>query len=126
MGPLRSIILDQLKNKSSHRHISFWYGARKRSDLFYDETFDQLALDHNNFSWQVALSEVEPDNGDQWQGLTGYIHQAALDNYLAKHPNFNDCEFYICGPPAMLMATLEMLAELGVKPDAIRYDDFGN
>ncbi len=126
MGPLRSIILDQLKNKNSHRHINFWYGARNRSDVFYDETFDQLALEHNNFSWHVALSEVESDKGDQWHGLTGYIHQAALDNYLAKHPNINDCEFYICGPPAMLMATLEMLAELGVKPDAIRYDDFGN
>ena len=54
------------------------------------------------------------------------IHQLALENYLARHPKTGDCEFYVCGPPAMLMATLEMLAELGVQPVAIRYDDFGN
>jgi len=63
---------------------------------------------------------------EQWQGLRGMIHQLALENYLAGHPNVHGCEFYICGPPAMLMATLEMLAELGVQPAAIRYDDFGN
>jgi len=124
MGPLRAIILDQLVNRSSHRRISYWYGARNQNELFYADTFDQLALEHDNFNWHVALSDVEPDS--QWQGSSGFIHQVVLDNYLANHANINDCEFYICGPPAMLMATLEMLAELGVSADAIRYDDFGN
>jgi len=124
MGPLRSIILDQLQNRSSHRQISFWYGARNRSEIFYADTFDQLALEHKNFSWIVALSEATPE--DQWQGPDGFIHQHVLENYLANHPYISDCEFYVCGPPAMLMATLEMLTELGVEPDAIRYDDFGN
>ena len=124
LGPLRSIILDQLVNKTSSRTISLWYGARNRRELFYQEVFDQLALDHDNFSWTAALSGQEPD--EQWQGPRGMIHQLALENYLARHPKTGDCEFYVCGPPAMLMATLEMLAELGVQPAAIRYDDFGN
>ena len=124
MGPLRSIILDQLLNRSSSRTISFWYGARNRREIFYREIFDQLVLDHENFSWTVALSEQDPD--EHWQGATGLIHEVALESYLAKHPGIEDCEFYICGPPALLMAALEMLAELGVQPAAIRYDDFGN
>jgi Na(+)-translocating NADH:ubiquinone oxidoreductase F subunit len=124
MGPLRSIILDQLLNKNSSRTISFWYGARNRRELFYQEVFDQLALDHDNFSWTAALSGQESD--EKWQGPRGMIHRLALESYLAGHPKIGDCEFYICGPPAMLMATLEMLAELGVQPSAIRYDDFGN
>jgi Na(+)-translocating NADH:ubiquinone oxidoreductase F subunit len=124
MGPLKSIILDQLVNKSSNRTLSFWYGARNRREIFYQEIFDQLALDHDNFSWTIALSDQDPD--EHWQGPKGMIHQLVLENHLAKHPDINDCEFYICGPPAMLMATLEMLAELGVQPSAIRYDDFGN
>jgi Na(+)-translocating NADH:ubiquinone oxidoreductase F subunit len=124
LGPLRSIILDQLVNKTSSRTISLWYGARNCRELFYQEVFDQLALDHDNFSWTAALSGQEPD--EHWQGPRGMIHQVALENYLAGHSNLDDCEFYICGPPAMLMATLEMLAELGVPPAAIRYDDFGN
>ncbi len=123
MGPLRSIILDQLFNKSSARTMSFWYGARKCPDVFYRATFDQLALDHDNFSWTVALSDPEPD--EQWTGPIGMIHQIVLEKYLAGHPDTGNCEFYICGPPAMLMATLEMLAERGVQPAAIRYDDFG-
>jgi len=124
MGPLRSIMLEQLLVRGSQRRISFWYGARNRGELFYTDTFEQLATEHKNFSWNVALSGPAPD--DQWQGPTGFIHQVALDNYLSGHPDINACEFYICGPPVMLMATLEMLAELGVSPDAIRYDDFGN
>ena len=111
-------------NKASSRTISLWYGARNRRELFYQEVFDQLARDRDNFSWTAALSGQEPD--EQWQGLRGMIHQLALENYLADHPKIEKCEFYICGPPAMLMATLEMLAELGVKAAAIRYDDFGN
>jgi len=124
MGPLRSIILDQLVNKASSRTISFWYGARNRRELFYQDIFDQLALDHENFSWTTVLSN--PDRDEQWHGPSGFIHQVVLDSYLANHPDLGACEFYICGPPAMLMATLEMLAELGVQPAAIRYDDFGN
>jgi len=124
LGPLRSIILDQLVNKTSSRTISLWYGARNRRELFYQEVFDQLALDHDNFSWTAVLSGQEPD--EHWQGPRGMVHQFALEKYLAGHPNIDECEFYICGPPAMLMATLEMLAELGVQPAAIRYDDFGN
>jgi Na+-transporting NADH:ubiquinone oxidoreductase subunit F len=124
LGPLRSIILDQLVDKVSSRTISFWYGARNRRELFYQEVFDQLARDHDNFSWTAVLSGQEPD--EQWQGPRGMIHQVTLDRYLANHPDIKACEFYICGPPSMLMATLEMLAELGVQPAAIRYDDFGN
>jgi len=124
LGPLRSMIMDQLVNRTSQRPISFWYGARNRDELFYADTFDQLVLDYENFSWHVALSEPHPD--DQWHGPMGFIHQVVQQHYLAEHPDIKNCEFYICGPPAMLMATLEMLAELGVKPDAIRYDDFGN
>jgi Na+-transporting NADH:ubiquinone oxidoreductase subunit F len=124
LGPLRSIILDQLVNKASGRTISLRYGARNRRELFYQEVFDQLALDHDNFRWTAALSSPEPD--EQGQGPGGFIHQVVLDSYLANHPDIGACEFYICGPPAMLMATLEMLAELGVQAAAIRYDDFGN
>jgi len=124
LGPLRSIILDQLVNKASGRTISLWYGARNRRELFYQDIFDQLALEHDNFSWTAALSGQESD--EKWQGPRGMIHQVVLDNCLKNHPNIDACEFYICGPPAMLMATLEMLAELGVQAAAIRYDDFGN
>ncbi|NHZ73066.1 MAG: NADH:ubiquinone reductase (Na(+)-transporting) subunit F [Nitrospirae bacterium] len=123
MAPLRAIITDQLVHRSSRRTISFWYGVRNHRELFYREVFDQLAREHENFHWTVAVSGQEAE--DRWQGPRGFIHQVVLESYLETHPNLHDCEFYVCGPPAMLMATLEMLSELGIPPDAIRYDDFG-
>ena len=60
-----------------------------------------------------------------WTGLTGFIHQVLLDNYLKDHPAPDDIEYYICGPPMMLTACTTMLNDLGVEEDMIMYDDFG-
>jgi Na+-transporting NADH:ubiquinone oxidoreductase subunit F len=123
MAPLRAIIFDQLERVRTSRKISFWYGARSLVDLFYREEFDALQRQHPNFSWTPALSDPAPD--DDWQGATGFIHDVALEKYLSDHPNLDDCEFYLCGPPLMIKAVLAMLDDLGVDPDAVHNDDFG-
>lgn len=123
MAPMRSHILDQLKRLGSGRKITFWYGARSRRELFYVELFDRLQAEHANFRWFVALSEPEPE--DRWEGFTGFIHQAAYENYLKDHPAPEECEYYLCGPPLMIQAVLHMLDGLGVDEDRILYDDFG-
>lgn len=123
MAPMRSHILDQLKRIKTRRKISFWYGARSVCEMFYVEEYEQLAREHDNFEWHVALSDPLPD--DDWQGYTGFIHQVLLENYLKDHPAPEDCEYYICGPPMMLQAVLRMLDELGVEDENILFDDFG-
>ncbi|MBD3376868.1 NADH:ubiquinone reductase (Na(+)-transporting) subunit F [candidate division KSB1 bacterium] len=123
MAPLRSHIFDQLKRLSSKRRISYWYGARSRRELFYDEEFQELEKKHDNFSWHVALSEPLPE--DHWNGSLGFIHQVAFDEYLNEHPAPEDCEYYLCGPPLMIDAVQKMLSNLGVEPDNILFDDFG-
>ncbi|MCK4739647.1 MAG: NADH:ubiquinone reductase (Na(+)-transporting) subunit F [Deltaproteobacteria bacterium] len=123
MAPMRSHIFDQLKRLKSKRRISFWYGARSLSETFYTEDFNQLALENNNFNWHLALSNPEPN--DEWEGLTGFIHQVLFDEYLKDHPAPEDAEYYLCGPPMMLSAVIEMLEELGVDPENILFDDFG-
>lgn len=123
MAPLRAIIHDQLRRKRTSRKISFWYGARSRVDLFYDQEFDQLCAEFPNFSWTPALSD--PAAEDDWHGATGFVHQVALQNHLATHPAPQDCEYYLCGPPMMIRAVLAMLEDLGVSPDHIFNDDFG-
>lgn len=123
MAPMRSHILDQLERIHTKRKISFWYGARSKCEMFYVEEFDQLARDHDNFEWHVALSDPLPD--DDWSGYTGFIHQVLLDQYLNQHPAPEDCEYYICGPPMMLQAVLKMLDDIGVEQDNILFDDFG-
>ncbi|MCP4387786.1 MAG: NADH:ubiquinone reductase (Na(+)-transporting) subunit F [Gammaproteobacteria bacterium] len=124
MAPLRAQILDLLQTQHSKRRISYWYGARSRRELYYAEVFGDLQQEHENFSWHPALSEPEP--GDKWEGLSGFIHQVAYDNHLLQHPAPETCEYYLCGPPLMVQSVLAMLDELGVAAENIHYDDFGS
>lgn len=123
MAPMRSHIFDQLKRLNSKRKISFWYGARSLREVFYAEEFDELQKNHDNFTWNLALSE--PQKEDNWTGKCGFIHQVLFDSYLKNHPAPEDCEYYICGPPLMNAAVIDMLDNLGVEPENILFDDFG-
>ena len=123
MAPMRSHIFDQLKRLSSDRKISFWYGARSLREMFYGDEYDQLAAENENFNWHVALSDPQPE--DNWDGLTGFIHNVLFEEYLKNHPAPEDCEYYMCGPPMMNSAVIAMLTDLGVEPENILLDDFG-
>ena len=123
MAPMRSHIFDQLKRINSDRKISFWYGARSLKECFYDEEYDQLAAENDNFDWHLALSDPQPE--DDWDGLTGFIHNVLFEQYLKDHEAPEDCEFYMCGPPMMNAAVIKMLEDLGVEPENIMLDDFG-
>jgi Na+-transporting NADH:ubiquinone oxidoreductase subunit F len=123
MAPLRSHIFELFKARKTKRRVSFWYGGRSLQELFYTEEFEALAKEHDNFSFHLALSEPQPE--DNWQGLTGFIHQVLFDNYLKDHPAPEDINYYMCGPPMMTKAVLAMLDNLGVESSNIHYDDFG-
>lgn len=123
MAPLYAQVLDLLEAQQSDRKISYWYGARSKRELYYDDEFEKLEREHDNFGWRVALSE--PEAGDDWQGYSGFVHKVIFDEYLGQHTAPEDCEYYLCGPPLMVKAVLAMLDNLGVEADAIHYDDFG-
>ena len=123
MAPLRAHIFHNLLTKKTERKITFWYGARSKSEMFYDEEFKELEKNFDNFSYHVALSDPQPE--DDWDGLVGFIHQVAYDQYLENHPDPDEIEYYICGPPMMLEAVQKMLDSLGVEPEMIAFDDFG-
>ena len=123
MAPMRSHIFDQLKRLHSKRKMSFWYGARSKREIFYQEDFDQLQAENDNFVWHVALSDALPE--DNWTGYTGFIHNVLYENYLKNHEAPEDCEYYMCGPPVMNAAVIKMLKDLGVEDENILLDDFG-
>ncbi|MBB6521716.1 NADH:ubiquinone reductase (Na(+)-transporting) subunit F [Pseudoteredinibacter isoporae] len=123
MAPMRSHIFDQLKRLKSKRKMSFWYGARSLREMFYDDEYDMLANENENFEWHVALSDPQPE--DNWDGLTGFIHNVLYEQYLKDHPAPEDCEYYMCGPPMMNAAVIAMLKDLGVEDENILLDDFG-
>lgn len=123
MAPMRSHIFDQLGRLQSNRKMSFWYGARSKREMFYVDDFDKLEAENDNFVWHCALSD--PQEEDNWQGYTGFIHEVILQNYLQDHPAPEDCEYYLCGPPMMNVAVIKMLQDLGVEDEHIMLDDFG-
>ena len=123
MAPMRSHIFDQLKRLQSKRKMSFWYGARSKREMFYEDDYNGLAAENDNFEWHVALSDPQPE--DNWEGMTGFIHNVLHENYLKDHEAPEDCEYYMCGPPMMNAAVIHMLKDLGVEDENIMLDDFG-
>jgi Na+-transporting NADH:ubiquinone oxidoreductase subunit F len=123
MAPLRSHIFDQLRRLGSTRKISFWYGARSLREAFYVEDFERLAREHPNFTWHLVLSDPQPE--DNWSGATGFVHSYLFTTYLKGHLSPEDCEYYMCGPPMMTRAIVDMLYNLGVERENILFDDFG-
>lgn len=123
MAPLRSHIFHLFHTLKTDRKVTYWYGARSKREMFYTEDFEAIEKRFPNFKYHVALSEPMPE--DNWAGFKGFIHQVVFENYLKNHPNVDEIEFYLCGPPMMNTAVQKMLADLGVEPDMIAFDDFG-
>ncbi len=133
MAPLRSHIFHLFHTEKTDRKVSYWYGGRSKKELFYTNHFRNIEKDFPNFKFYIGLSEPLPE--DNWQvkkslddsgdGYVGFIHQVLFDNYLKNHPEPDEVEYYLCGPPMMNAAVLKMLDDMGVPKDNIRFDDFG-
>lgn len=122
MAPLRAHIAHLFETEHTARKVTFWYGARSKQEIFYEDYFNNLADEYHNFDFQLALSD--PLDEDNWTGHTGFIHEAVLINYLEDHPKPKGVEFYLCGPPMMIKACTKMLTDLGVSNEQITFDEF--
>lgn len=122
MAPMRSHLFHLFKTLKTKRKVSFFYGARSMREMFYHEEFLEITKEFPNFSYTVALSEPLPE--DNWQGPTGFIHQVLQDQYLNKHEDPSEIEYYLCGPPMMIDAVNKMLYNMGVDGEMIAYDVF--
>jgi Na+-transporting NADH:ubiquinone oxidoreductase subunit F len=123
MAPMRSHIFDQFETLKTHRKATFWYGGRSLKELFYVDDFERIEQQNPNFKFRIALSEPKPE--DHWEGSVGFIHQVIKNEYLDQHPEPEEIEYYLCGPPQMNDAVQKMLDEMGVPPENIAFDDFG-
>ncbi len=124
MAPLRSHLFHLFHTqKERNRKVSYWYGGRSLREIFYTQDFRDIEKDFDNFKYTIALSE--PLSEDNWTGPTGFIHQVLYDSYLKDHPEPEEIEYYLCGPPMMNAAVFKMLDSLGVPPENIAFDDFG-
>ena len=123
MAPLRSHIFHLFHTLKTGRKVTYWYGARSKREVFYEDEFRQIEKDFPNFKFYIALSEPKPE--DKWTGLTGFIHQVVYNEYLSKHPEPEEIEYYLCGPPVMNDAVQKMIYDLGIPDEMLAFDDFG-
>lgn len=123
MAPLRSHIFHLFNTLKTDRKVSYWYGARSRREVFYEDEFRAIEKEFPNFTFNLALSEPLPE--DNWDGYTGFIHQVLYDEYLSKMDEPEEIEYYLCGPPLMNDAVLKLMYDLGIPDENVAFDDFG-
>ena len=125
MAPMRSHLFHLFHTlKEKNKKITFWYGARSWKEVFYYDQFRDIEKNFDNFKFTLALSE--PLTEDNWDGPTGFIHQVIFDEYLNKHDEPEEIDYYLCGPPLMNDAVQKMLYNLGVPDENVLFDDFGS
>ena len=117
MAPILSL-LRSMAERGITRRATYYYGARRRRDLCFEEELRALEGSLSNFRYIPALSEPEDD--DDWDGEVGLI----TDVVKRHETDLKRVRAYVCGPPPMVEAAMPMLVGLGVPEKRIYYDKF--
>jgi len=117
MAPILAL-LRSMSERGINRKATYYYGARRRKDLCFDEELRALEGTLAGFRYVPALSE--PEDSDDWDGEVGLI-----TDVVKKHEaNLKDAHAYICGPPPMVEAAMPLLSQLGVPEKRVYFDKF--
>ncbi|MGX7678123.1 FAD-binding oxidoreductase [Jatrophihabitans sp. DSM 45814] len=117
MAPILSV-LRSLAEKGSNRKATYYYGARRRRDLCFEKDLRDIENALPNFRFVPALSE--PTDEDEWEGEVGLI----TDVVKRYESDLSGTDSYLCGPPPMVEAAMELLISLGAPEKNIYYDKF--
>jgi propane monooxygenase reductase subunit len=117
MAPILSL-LRSMAERGITRKAVFYYGARRRHDLCFEEELRELERTLPSFRYVPALSELS--DGDAWEGETGLITEVVK----RREGNLSGAHAYVCGPPPMVEAAIPMLTGLGVPDKHVYYDKF--
>ena len=116
MAPILAL-LRSLAEQGSERKATYYYGARRQEDLFHVEELEALGDDLSSFTFVPALSE---EDGEGWSGEEGLI----TDVVERCEEDLSDVDAYLCGPPPMVEAAMDLLVAKGVDQANIHYDKF--
>jgi propane monooxygenase reductase subunit len=113
MAPILCL-LRSMAERGINRKAVYYYGARRRGDLCFEDELRALEQALPDFRYVPALSE------DEWEGETGLITNVVE----AREGNLARAHAYICGPPPMVEAAVPLLTRLGVPDKHIYWDKF--
>jgi propane monooxygenase reductase subunit len=117
MAPILSL-LRSMAERGIRRKATYYYGARRRRDLCFEDELQALETSLPGFRYVPALSEPAAD--DAWDGEVGFV----TDVVKRHESNLKNAHAYVCGPPPMVEAAMPMLTGLGVPDKRIYYDKF--
>ncbi|MDP2808857.1 MAG: FAD-binding oxidoreductase [Rhodocyclaceae bacterium] len=116
-APVKSMIEDAF-HRGLKRPMYLYWGVRKRADLYMPELPERWAHEHANFKFVPVISEPEP--GDTWNGRTGLVHEAILQDF----PSLGGHEIYACGSVRMVEAVFPHLKAQGAEEGMCFSDAF--
>ena len=117
MAPILAL-LRSMAERGLQRKATFFYGARTKKDLCFEDELHELEEKLTDFRYVPALSE--PGDDDGWDGETGLI----TDVVKRQASKLKGAHAYVCGPPPMVEAAIPLLAQLGVEEKRVYYDKF--
>lgn len=116
-APIKGIIEHMLHNNIK-REVAIYWGAKAREDLYMPELPEAWSKQYPHIKFIPVLSEALPQ--DNWQGRTGLVHQAVLDDIA----DLSAYEVYCCGAPAMVEVAHVSFLQAGLPEDAFYSDAF--
>lgn len=127
----RSHIMHLFRTEGTDRKVTMWYGARSVKENIYQEEYEHLEKDFENFSYNLVLSEpTEEDVENGWDKedpvKTNFLFRAFEEGQLKKLEEPEECLYYVCGPPLHNQSVLKLLDDYGVPRESIVLDDFGS
>lgn len=127
----RSHILHLFNTEKTKRKVTFWYGARSLKENIYQEEYEELDKQHENFTYKLVLSEpTKEDIEAGWPKedplKTNYLYLAFKEGQLKSMEEPEECLYYVCGPPLHNASVMKLLDDYGVPRENIILDDFGS
>ena len=127
----RSHILHLFNSEHTKRKVTLWYGARSLKENIYEQDYLDLVKKHNNFSYNLVLSEPLPEDiAAGWPKddplKTAFLYKAFAEGQLKKMDYPEECLYYVCGPPMHNKSIMKLLDDYGVPRESIVLDDFGS
>ncbi len=117
MAPLRGMILHLIET-GFKRPVHLFWGARAVKDIYMADEINQWLEEYPQLKFTAVLSE--PEEGDNWEGETGWVHEAVMRAY----PDMSGHEVYMSGPPPMIFAAKDAFHECGLPEDRVYSDAF--
>ncbi len=114
-------LLEHAVNVGCTRDVVFLFGARSQRDLYCLDAMEAVSgrwHPQHSIRFLPILSD-EPEGSD-WTGLRGLV----TEQIAAQDLDWSRAQGYLCGPPGMIDAAIEVLQAQGIGSDAIHFDKF--